>query len=222
MSDGNSVSGSCDSCKDSALSAHQAAGAVILCGGRSVRMGTDKSLLLIDGQPFLSYVCETIAPRFNMTIVVAAEDQRLPELPATVDVVRDAVLDAGPLAGLLTGLEELRQRDRPPEIIWLGCCDAPLVNLDVINRLLTMVDSRDAAVVRYAGRIQPLGGVYRTAILATVRRMIAAGERRLQQLPLALNTELINAEELRDLDPNLDCLKNINTPEDYQRYVTDR
>ncbi len=184
-------------------------------------MGSDKLLLPIEGRSFLRHICEIVRPHFRRTVVVAAGQQLLPELPTDVCVVRDSVADAGPLAGLLTGLRESKSLQPDLCHIWLGSCDAPFVSLRVIDHMLEMARTRDAVVVRHAGRVQPLGGVYRTGILPIARQLIENGERRLNRLPHVLNSEILDADTLRNLDPDLAFLRNINTPEDYQRYVVD-
>ena len=204
------------------MSVHKSAAAVVLCGGRSVRMGTDKSELLIEGESFLSRICRIVGPCVETTVVVAAQNQQLPELPASVCIVRDALPDAGPLAGLLSGLESLRIRQPHIQYCWVGSCDAPFVNSRLIGHLLQTCGDKDATVVRHVGRIQPLGGVYHTRVLEAVRRLVDSGERRLNELPLHLQAEVIDAESLRHHDPELAFLRNVNTPEDYQRYVADQ
>jgi molybdopterin-guanine dinucleotide biosynthesis protein A len=204
------------------MSVHKSAAAVVLCGGRSVRMGTDKSELLIEGESFLSRICRIVGPCVETTVVVAAQDQSLPELPTSVGVVRDALPDAGPLVGLLSGFEDIRSRQPHIQHCWVGNCDAPFVNSRLIGHLLQMCGDNAATVVRYAGRIQPLGGVYHIRVLETVRRLVDSGERRLNQLLQHVQTEVIDAEALRKYDPELTFLRNVNTPEDYQRYVVDQ
>ncbi|MCH2202498.1 MAG: molybdenum cofactor guanylyltransferase [Fuerstiella sp.] len=201
------------------MPAHSSVGAVVLCGGRSERMGTDKSLLLIEGRPFLSHICSVINSHFQQTVVVAADGQRLPELPGNVSIVRDSLPNAGPLAGLLTGLE--RSADQCPELtrIWLGCCDAPFVNLPVIDRLLAADCDSDAVVVQHEDCVQPFGGVYRTGIQEVVASLVERGDRRLSSLPGALRTRIIDSGTLRDLDPELEFLRNVNTQQDYEQYV---
>ncbi len=196
--------------------------AIVLCGGRSVRMGRDKALLPIDEESFLERICRVARTFFSSTIVVAAEDQQLATPHPDVTIVRDELPDAGPLAGLLTGLQTLQQL--PPECshFWLTGCDAPFVSLPVIQRLLETISDDDAALVRVDDQIQPLGGIYRTDILPTVQQLVSSGERRLRQLPQHLSCQLLQADSLTELDPELLFLRNINTPEDYRRFVQDR
>ena len=182
-------------------------------------MGTDKSLLDIDGRSFLRHICEIVRPHFRTTVVVAAALQVMPELPADVCVVRDSAADAGPLAAMLTGMENLRIVQPELEHVWLGSCDAPFVSPGVIDHMMGMSHQGDAVVVRHHGRIQPLGGIYRTGILSVTRRLIQHGERRLHRLPQSVKLKILDADSLRKLDPKLAFLRNINTPEDYRRYV---
>ena len=208
--------------RDPVMSFHKSVAAVVLCGGRSVRMGTDKLELLIKGESFLSRICRIVGPCVETTVVVAAQDQQLSGLPTSVCVVRDALPDAGPLAGLLSGLEDIRSRQPYLQHCWVGSCDAPFVNPRLIGHLLLKCGDKEATVVRHAGRIQPLGGVYHMRVLDTVRRLVDSGERRLTQLLQNIETEVVDAKTLRQYDPQLTFLQNVNTPEDYQRYIVDQ
>ncbi len=199
------------------IPAPDASAAIILCGGRSVRMGQDKAWLLIDGETFLNRICRIVDPCFDLVVVVAARNQNLPEIPATVQVVRDTMPDAGPLAGLLTGLQEIQRRQPDSEHCWLGSCDTPFVNPSIIQHLQMTLRHQDAVVVQQADRIQPFGGVYRFGIQEIVQQLIDSGERRLNQLAQRICTEFIDAEELRIYDPDLAFLRNFNTPDDYER-----
>lgn len=202
--------------------ADEAAAAVILCGGQSVRMGRDKATITIDGEPFLSRICRLVAPRFGATIVVAADGQSLPQLAPEVRVVRDLIPDGGPLAGLLSGLLALQGYAPEFSQFWLGGCDAPFVNVPVIETLLATPGDWQAVVVAEAGRIQPFGGVYRTSVAGTVRSLVESGERRLVELTRQVRTETVDAEFMRQHDGDLAFLRNINTQDDYRQYVVER
>lgn len=205
----------------SVLSSPDTTAAIVLVGGRSVRMGREKSLLTVRNEPFLTRICRLVAPLCSPVIVVAAENQQLPDCGTDVDVVRDTLPDAGPLAGLLSGLEALHRMKTSARQFWLAGCDAPFVSPTVIRRLLASSGDSQAVLIEHQQRTQPLGGVYRTDILPVVRELIETGERRLSQLPPRLRCVQVDAESLRDLDPELAFLRNINTPEDYQRFVVD-
>lgn len=193
--------------------------AIILCGGRSQRMGRDKALLPVSDEVFLERICRIVTPATGTVIVVAAEDQKVPELGTDVRVVTDLLPDAGPLAGLLTGLQELQRRNPQATQVWLSGCDAPFVSVPVIERLRQLLKDADAVVVEHQQQLQPLAAVYHVRILPVVNRLIESGQRSLQQLLHSIRCVRVDAESLRDLDPDLKFLRNINTPEDYQRYI---
>lgn len=193
--------------------------AIILCGGRSLRMGRDKALLPVSDEVFLERICRIVTPAAGVVIVAAAEDQKVPELGTHVRVVTDLLPDAGPLAGLLTGLQELRRLRPELTHAWLAGCDAPFVCPPVIARLRKLIGNADAVVVEHRKQLQPLGALYNIRILSVVSRLIESGRRSLHQLLQEIECTHVEAESFRDLDPELAFLRNINTPEDYERYI---
>lgn len=203
------------------MSVPESVAAIVLCGGRSVRMGRDKAQLSVGEEQFLPRICRVVAPLLKPLVVVAADGQALPSLDSSATVVRDTLPDAGPLAGLLAGLESLQRESPQTSHFWLAGCDAPFVNTAVISRLLQVSGESQAVLIRHEGHIQPFGGIYRCDVLPAVRTLITSGERRLSQLPISLSCDIVDAATLQDLDSELAFLRNINTPDDYQRFVTD-
>ena len=104
------------------------AGAIVLAGGKSARMGTPKALLRFDDTPLIEHIVGALRERFAEVIVVAAPDQALPPLPATL--VRDEIAHQGPASGLYYGLRAAR-----PAVSFVTSCDAAFLNLDVVSFL---------------------------------------------------------------------------------------
>jgi len=73
------------------------AGAIVLCGGKSSRMGSPKALLPFGPETMLQRVVRRLAGVVSPIVVVAAVDQRLPELSHQVIVTRDEQQGRGPL-----------------------------------------------------------------------------------------------------------------------------
>lgn len=189
--------------------------AIVLCGGRSIRMGQNKASLRLNGETFLSRICRVVGSVTSPVVVVSSEKQTLPSVPDSVIVVPDLWNDEGPLAGLLTGLEYLAEHSPQSRIVWLGSCDAPLANAQVVTHLSQTPGTWDAAVVASGGHLQPFNGVYRTSVCGNLQALFDSGERRLSALTQVIDVATIDAEALRHLDPELDFLRNVNTPEDY-------
>lgn len=195
------------------------AGAV-LCGGRSRRMGQPKEWLDFGGVSLLERVVAHMAAVAQPLVVVAAPEQSLPPLPAErygeVRLVRDPVPDQGPLLGLIAAWRALPAE---AEALLAMAVDLPLVRVQVLRGLLgyleTVSEETDAVVPQVAGRWQPLLAVYRRRSLPVLERLYAAGVRRLQQVCDTLQVQAVPPDQLRRWDPELHCLCNVNTPEEY-------
>ena len=71
------------------------------------------------------------------------------------------------------------------------------------------------AAVPFTDRLHPLAAAYRVGVLPVVREMLAANRLRMTDLFTLVPTRLIGAAELRDADPELGSLRNLNTPDEY-------
>ncbi|MBX3426768.1 MAG: molybdenum cofactor guanylyltransferase [Pirellulales bacterium] len=193
-------------------------GAVILCGGRSRRMGRDKASLPWGERTVLQHVVEVvgaIVPTCRIVVVAAAE-QPLPELPGEVRIVRDLVPGQGPLAALVAGLSALQD---DAETALVAACDAPLVRPAplawLLERLATAGPEVAGVVPESDGRLHPLTAAYWTNIVEALTAALAAGKRSLHEALRGTTVELLAAEELRKIDPELAMLVNCNTPEEF-------
>src|SRR6516162_8765549 len=83
-------------------------GGIVLCGGRSERMGRPKAWLPFGDELLLPRVVRLLRQAVDPVVVVAAPDQDVPPLPDGVAVVRDEAKGRGPLQGLAAGLAALR------------------------------------------------------------------------------------------------------------------
>ena len=189
-------------------------GAIILCGGKSSRMGRDKATLPFGPELMLQRVVRLVgeAVALENIVVVAAPNQLLPELPAGVATARDAQEYRGPLAGLATGLRALADR---VEAAYFSACDVPLLVPAFIERMFELLEDFDVVVPVDAQHHHPLAAVYRPSVLAHVERLIDAERMRPRFLFDEANTREVPVDELRDVDPQLSTLANLNYEQDY-------
>lgn len=192
---------------------------VILTGGKSRRMGQPKEWLPILGESLLARVVRTVSEVADPLVVVAAVGQRLPPLPSQVRVACDAVPDCGPLEGMRTGLRTLSETVSPaPRAAVVVSCDLPLLSAAFLRRVVASLESdADAAVPHDGQRLHPLAGVYRLDLLPTVDRLLAADQRRMLDLCAAIRLRQIPAAVLREVDPDLDSLTNVNDRQEFER-----
>ncbi|MEE8452340.1 MAG: molybdenum cofactor guanylyltransferase [Thermoguttaceae bacterium] len=189
------------------------AGGIVLCGGKSRRMGRPKATLPFGDETMLQRMVRLLGEAVEPVVVVAAVGQALPELPRSVDVVRDRHEDRGPLEGLAVGLRAIADR---AEAAFVTTCDAPLLLPAFVRRMVEMSAGHTIAVPHIDGYDEPLAAVYRMAVLPHVDALLAADRRRPVDLFDLVPTRRVTAEELRRIDPQLRSLKNVNTPEDYR------
>ena len=220
-------------------------GALILCGGKSTRMGQPKAWLPFGHELLLPRVLRllqtvalpptAIAPASNPPtailpatgvhpasltglsplLVVAAVGQELPPLPADVEVLRDEFDALGPLAGLATGLTALAGRC---DAVFATATDVPLLRPEFVQAIIGALQSNpeiEIAIPKDGRFHHPLAACYRTRLAPIVRELVTAGRLRPVFLLELARTLEIPVDDLRSVDPQLDSLRNCNTPEDY-------
>ncbi len=148
---------------------------ILLAGGLSRRMGGgDKCLRVLGGKTILARIVETIAPQVDVMALNANGD---PErfsafgLPVVADTVAG---NAGPLAGVLTGMEWAGEHY--PEVPWILTVptDAPFLPNDLVCRMLQAVseEGQDMACAKSDGRHHPVCGVWPVRLREALRAAI--------------------------------------------------
>jgi molybdenum cofactor guanylyltransferase len=198
-------------------SENPAAGGIILCGGQSTRMGTPKALLPFGPETMLQRVVRIAHQVVSPIVVVAADDQPLPELPAAVIVTRDEQPLRGPLEALRAGLKALPSGI---DCAYVTSCDVPLLETGFIRQMLEFANGHDIAVVEIGGFAHPLSAVYRRTVLPVVETLLASNRLRPAFLFELVHTRRVGPEQIT-ADPELRTLRNLNTRDDYERALAD-
>ena len=188
-------------------------GGIVLCGGRSSRMGRPKAWLPVGDELMLPRVVRVLRDVVGPVVVVAAPGQDVPPLPAGVEVVRDEVEGRGPLAGLAGGLAAL---DGKADAAYLSSCDVPFLTPEFVRRVIGVLADSAVAVPRVGGYFHPLAAVYRLSVRPVVADLLAADRLRPVFLFDAVPTRVIEPHELTDVDPAFQSLRNLNTLEEYE------
>lgn len=197
--------------------------AAILAGGRASRMGgLQKALLEVDGRAILDRQLDALRPLFapgSIAAVVAAgasPEEAAPFTARGLTVLRDREAGQGPLAGLAAALAWA-----DGALLFALACDMPRVDRRVIELIVGRARARsaDIALPRAGERLQPLLACYSPRCLALVERELGAGRLRAAALAVAareggLTVDVIDAEEIRTVDPYLRSLVNVNRPSD--------
>src|SRR5262245_37823421 len=184
---------------------------IVLCGGKSSRMGTSKAMLPFGSETMLQRVARLLGEVVSPIVVVAAVDQELPALPSDVIVTRDENEGRGPLEGLRAGLKAL-----PIDVdaAYVTSCDVPLLVPGFVREMFDLAEGYDVAVMEIDGFTHPLSAVYRRTTLPFVEELLANNRLRPVFLFDAAKTRRVPPEEITS-DPDLRTLRNLNTPADY-------
>ncbi len=164
--------------------------AIILAGGKSSRMGRAKALLEFDGEPLIVHLVRGLNQLFGETVVVAAPEQELPALAATV--ARDEVAYQGPVGGIYYGLKAAHG-----EACFVTSCDVAFLNRPLITHLFTQILDNEVVVPYWEERFQPLHAVYRRSVLPLLAGQLERGELRPIYLFDNVRTLKVSADEIR-------------------------
>jgi molybdopterin-guanine dinucleotide biosynthesis protein A len=179
---------------------------LVLSGGRSRRMGSDKAELQIDGRSQLQRVMELLEQCVGQTYLSLRPDQATHHLRREYEQIPDTSEGLGPTAGLLAA-HAFR-----PDVAWLVvACDMPSLDVATLRRLLAERRPELAATTYLSptdNRPEPLCSIYEPVTLAHIQELVAAGEcKGPRKILEESNAYLIPPE-------NPDTLKNVNTPQD--------
>ena len=197
-------------------------GGVVLCGGQSLRMGNDKSKLMLQGQTFLQHVFSKISSVADPVVISVRQQAndsvdlaRLVE-PVGVKFVTDEMPDLGPLEGLRVGLQAL---STDVEWAFVSGCDAPLIQTRLITHLAGLIGDYQAVVPVNGKHIFGLTAIYRTDIHEQISNHIYRQQLRVSKLVQDLTVLFVDVKTLVPFDPDLGSLMNVNRPEDYEKLL---
>jgi molybdopterin-guanine dinucleotide biosynthesis protein A len=179
--------------------------AIILAGGPSRRMGTDKALLPIGSRCLIEHLYNQLLPWFDGVLISAAETDKYAFLGARV--VADEVPGCGPLGGIASGLAT-----SDSEANFVIACDVPAVDMNFVKNMLSEARDCDAVIPRWRRGYEPLFAVYKKSALPAVRSVLAGSGRRIIEILPLCRVKVIDMGEAS-------WYTNINTMADYEAYT---
>ena len=192
--------------KEGKWSCRMQAAAIIMAGGDSRRMGQDKSMLLLGGQPVIKRIYDQIRPYFDQIKISTNAPEKHSFLGA--EVVSDKVRGQGPLMGIFSALGASAN-----EVNLVVACDIPRVDIALVKRMIRERCGADIVVPRYGqGRIEPLFGVYCKSALPAINETLEAGKRKIADAFGLCRVKYIDLDDAEELT-------NLNTMADYTEYA---
>ena len=179
---------------------------IILCGGKSSRMGADKGLVNYKGKPLVQYSIELLQTYCDEVLLSCNnEDYKKFNLP----LIPDEIKNIGPMGGIYSTLNSSNNE----YCIIIGC-DVPNINHNLINLLIhsNKLKEYDFIVPIHQGKIEPLCAIYSKTVLNYIQQLIMVDNYKLQELLKKGRANFIDVQYLLDDQPDL--FKNVNSLDD--------
>jgi len=186
---------------------------VILAGGRSRRMGHDKATLPVGDGTLIEHLARRLAPVVDETIIAGGV---APPLEGA-RMVADRRPGLGPLAGMLAGFAAAKQRH-----VWVVACDLPDIEPALGGLLVALAGDYEAVVPRPEQGPEGVCALYVRELAPRIEALLESGQRSIKSLLDRSAVRYLTSDELRAVDPQLRSFRNINTPTDYETWLTTR
>lgn len=187
---------------------------VVLAGGMSRRLGRNKAVEPVEGEPLIRRVIGRLSQVCQQTVVVVNDAQRaiaLP-LPDSARVVVDIYPDSGSLGGIFTGLSA-------SDCEWgmVVACDMPFLNVALLQHLLSLREGYDVVVPVLDERPEPTHALYSKTCLPYIERRLRANDLKIARFFDEVRVKLVPEEDVTRLDPERLSFFNVNTQDDLDR-----
>jgi len=184
---------------------------VILCGGSSRRMGSDKALLSLNNRKIIEYVAEAVQSVCETVFIVAQPHQDFSFLGKTI--LHDLIPDFGVLMGLYTGL-----KNAPTDRVLAVACDMPFLQPKLLEYLIDVDIEADVVVPKIDKHFEPLLAIYSKNCLGPIEDMIKRSQKCLYDLYPKVRVREISQKEFQIFDPELKSFINFNTPKELKMF----
>jgi molybdopterin-guanine dinucleotide biosynthesis protein A len=186
---------------------------IVLAGGRSSRMGEDKSLMKLNGKALVEYSINALRPLCDKVIIssnIAAYDF------TGCEVWPDELPDQAPIIGIYSCLKRSET-----ELNVILSCDIPLMSTSMIGFLLAKSAAYEITVpIHENGQIEPLCGIYKKSSIGIIKEFIDRGNYRLNECIRSVQHQFIPVDaQIPCNSPNL--FLNINTPSEFGNLLSE-
>jgi molybdenum cofactor guanylyltransferase len=187
---------------------------VILAGGQSRRLGRDKAVEPVGGQPLIRRVIERVSRVSSEIVVVVADQARGQGLPLAEDhrVALDIYPGKGSLGGIFSGLSAVQEE-------WglVVACDMPFLNLELLRYMMSLRAGVAAVVPVLEGRPEPTHALYSRACLPHIEERLKADDLKISRFFDEVRVKYVPEEDIARFDPDYLSFFNINSQPDLDK-----
>ncbi|MCP5097351.1 MAG: molybdenum cofactor guanylyltransferase [Chloroflexi bacterium] len=181
----------------------------IMAGGKSSRMGSDKSFIPFQGRPMIEIVRERVAGLAAETILITNKPDEYAHL--NLPMFGDVYPDKGPLGGIYTAVHHATH----PHTLVVAC-DMPWLNRDLLVYMITQQETADIVIPRPQKFPEPLHAIYSKVCLAPIEANIKADRLKITGFFGKVSVNYLGQDVIGKFDGDGRSFANINTPTDLE------
>jgi len=177
---------------------------IILAGGKSSRMGTEKGLIIYKNKPFVEHIIEAMSPLVD-NIIIISNNKAYESFG--FKCYEDLIKNTGPLAGIYTGLRYSKTNNN-----LIVSCDIPLIKTVVLQKLIDQKnDASEVIQLQSQGKNMPLIALYKKSCEVIFMEELHQNQKKVQKALKKCNVKTVI------IDGSMEQVTaNINTPEDLE------
>lgn len=182
--------------------------AIILAGGKSSRMKSQKAFLRLGAKAIIEELLLRLEKKFPRLLIIANEPEKY--MKFGIEVVSDILPEKGPLGGIYTGLVKSESLYN-----FVFACDMPLVNPDLLDYMVDRIEGADIVVPKWQDKFEPLHAIYSKRCIEPIRVQLEKDDLKISNFFSRMNVRIIEQEELERFGHRETSFLNINTPQEY-------
>ena len=188
--------------------------AVVLAGGKSSRMGFDKSTMVLQNKKLIESTIKKLDSLFDDIIISVDCIEKKSEFNHDKIVV-DKVKGVGPLGGMISALE-MAQSDR----LFVIPCDMPVIDIKYISFMMKYMDDNEIILSEKNGYFEPFPGFYSKSLIPRIEELINQNRRSIRSIFECSRTKVISESEWKKLGFSEEIFTNLNTTQDVEKYLS--
>ncbi len=182
--------------------------ALLLAGGKSSRLGTDKAKVKLDGESVMIQAIAEKLSELSEDIVVSTNGRRYEDITIPVRWATDIKPGAGSLMGLYSGLLAVKH-----DYAIAVACDMPFINIELLKYMLSLPRDYDALLPRIGDKTEQLHSIYARKCLPAMEKFLGSGRLKITAFLDEINVKYISEDIINRYDPQHLSFFNVNTAE---------
>ncbi|OHC03705.1 MAG: hypothetical protein A3H23_02840 [Planctomycetes bacterium RIFCSPLOWO2_12_FULL_40_19] len=183
--------------------------AVILAGGKSSRMGSNKAFLKLKGKTFIERQINLLREMFDEIFISANTPSEYEYL--NLPVFKDIYPDKGPLCGIYTSLINSSSL-----YTFMLACDMPFVEIGLIKYLKGFTREYDVVVPKSERGLEPLHAFYSKNCIDPIKKELDSNNLRIISFFPHVKVNVVELDNLTTSDSFKNSIKNLNTRDEYE------